>query len=95
MSTLMPGSVAEYAPGRRTVAGVAEPPPETEIWSMFQGGFVSGGFFFAMIQISEPFDRLEEVEHTAAHVELCATWLTSNMQCDNLGAEEVVAGGDV
>ena len=62
---------------------------------MFQGGFVSGGFFFAMIQISEPFERLEEVEHTAAHVELCATWLTSNVQCDNLSAEEVVAGGDV
>jgi hypothetical protein len=29
----IPGSEAEYAPGKLTPAGVAEPEPETVIWS--------------------------------------------------------------
>jgi hypothetical protein len=31
--TSIPGSEAEYAPGKLTPAGVAEPEPETVIWS--------------------------------------------------------------
>lgn len=33
--------------------------------------------------------------HTAAHVELCAAKLTGDVESDDFGAEEVVAGWDV
>lgn len=82
MSTLIPGSLALYAPGNFTPVGLAEPPP------------VTVSCYLNLLEMFFPYELINDT-YVAGHVELRASSLGSSVQSDGLGTQEIVAGGDV